>query len=60
VKPLCKRVDRVLVRWAMNKYKRLKHSVKRAREWLLTVRKHAPKLFAHWQEHKRRTMHKHV
>ena len=35
VKPLCKRVDRILVRWAMNKYKRLKRSVKRAREWLL-------------------------
>ena len=34
VKPLCKRVDRILVRWAMKKYKRLKRSVKRAREWL--------------------------
>ena len=41
VKPLCKRVDRILVRWAMNKYKRLKRSVKRAREWLLMVRKRA-------------------
>jgi hypothetical protein len=49
VKPLCKRIDRILVRWAMNKYKRLKHSAKRAREWLLMVRKRAPQMFAHWQ-----------
>ncbi len=48
VKPLCKRIDRILVRWAMNKYKRLKRSVKRAREWLRVVRKRAPRLFAHW------------
>jgi RNA-directed DNA polymerase len=49
VKPLCKRIDRILVRWAMNKYKRLKRSVKRAREWLRMVRKRAPRLFAHWE-----------
>jgi hypothetical protein len=48
VKPLCKRIDRILVRWAMNKYKRLKRSVKRAREWLRMVRERAPRLFAHW------------
>lgn len=49
VKPLCRRIDRILVRWAMNKYKRLKGSVKRAREWLRMVRKRAPRLFAHWE-----------
>ena len=49
VKPLCRRIDRILVRWAMNKYKRLKRSVKRAREWLRMVRKRAPRLFAHWE-----------
>jgi RNA-directed DNA polymerase len=49
VKPLCKRIDRILVRWAKNKYKRLKHSNKRAQEWLRMVRERAPRLFAHWE-----------
>ena len=47
--PLCKRVDRRLMRWARSKYKRLKHSKRRARAWLRGVRKRAPGLFAHWQ-----------
>jgi group II intron reverse transcriptase/maturase len=46
--PLCKRMDRYLMRWARNKYKRLKRSNKRANEWLRSVRKRAPRLFAHW------------
>ena len=49
VNPLCRRIDRILVRWAMNKYKRLKRSLKRARKWLVMVRKRAPWLFAHWE-----------
>jgi RNA-directed DNA polymerase len=47
--PLCKRVDRHLMRWARRKYQRLKHSQRRARAWLKGVRKRAPGLFAHWQ-----------
>jgi RNA-directed DNA polymerase len=48
VKPLCERIDRHLMRWAQWKYKRLKGSAKRAREWLKSVRERAPRLFAHW------------
>jgi RNA-directed DNA polymerase len=47
--PLCRRVDRHLMRWARRKYQRLKHSQRRARAWLKGVRKRAPGLFAHWQ-----------
>jgi len=47
--PLCKRIDRCLMRWARNKYKRLERSDKRAREWLHGVRERAPRLFAHWE-----------
>jgi len=46
--PLCKRIDRHLVRWARRKYKRLERSDKRARAWLKGVRQRAPGLFAHW------------
>lgn len=49
VAPLCRRIDRHLMRWARNKYKRLKRSDKRAREWLQEVRERAPLLFAHWE-----------
>ena len=46
--PLCKRIDRHLVRWARWKYKRLERSDKRAYEWLRGVRQREPRLFAHW------------
>jgi len=46
--PLCKRIDRHLMRWARQKYKRLR-SDKQARAWLIGVRTRAPGLFAHWQ-----------
>ena len=45
--PLCRRVDRHLMRWAKWKYKRLERSDKRAREWLQGVRERAPGMFAH-------------
>jgi RNA-directed DNA polymerase len=47
--PLCRRIDRHLVRWARWKYKRLERSEKRARAWLGAVRSRAPDLFAHWR-----------
>ena len=47
--PIGKRMDRHLLRWARRKYKRLKRSEKRAREWLKGVRRRTPGLFAHWK-----------
>ena len=47
--PLCRRMDRHLMRWARKKYKRLKRSDKRAREWLQGVREREPRLFAYWE-----------
>ena len=46
--PLCKRIDRHLVRWARWKYKRLASSDGRARAWLHGVSTREPELFAHW------------
>lgn len=46
--PLCKCIDRHLVRWARWKYKRLERNPKRAYAWLKGVRQRAPRLFAHW------------
>ena len=48
--PLCRRVDRHLMRWARWKYKRLERSNKRARVWLHGVRERAPGLLAHWKQ----------
>lgn len=47
--PLCKRIDRHLVRWARWKYKRLERSDRRARAWLRGVRSRTPELFVHWR-----------
>jgi len=47
--PIGRRMDRHLMRWARRKYKRLKRSEKRARQWLKGVRERAPGLFAHWE-----------
>jgi hypothetical protein len=48
VKPIGRRMDRHLMRWARQKYKRLERNDKRARAWLRGVRKRSPNLFAHW------------
>ena len=42
------RIDEHLVRWAMQKFKRLRGRVERAWAWLNAVRQHQPQLFAHW------------
>ena len=47
--PLCKRINRHLVRWAKRKYKRLARSSRRARAWLAAVVERVPRLFAHWK-----------
>jgi RNA-directed DNA polymerase len=46
---LALRIDQHLVRWAMQKHKRLRGKPLKAWAWLAAVRQHQPKLFAHWQ-----------
>ncbi|MGH8996796.1 MAG: group II intron reverse transcriptase/maturase [Acidimicrobiales bacterium] len=45
---LALRIDQHLVRWAMQKFKRLRRRPHQAWAWLNAVRKRAPRLFAHW------------
>jgi RNA-directed DNA polymerase len=45
---LAKRIDEHLVRWAMQKFKRLRGKPTKAWAWLDAVRQHQPRLFAHW------------
>jgi RNA-directed DNA polymerase len=42
------RIDQHLVRWAMQKFKRLRGKVTQAWNWLNVVRQRQPRLFAHW------------
>jgi RNA-directed DNA polymerase len=45
---LARHIDQHLLRWAMQKFKRLRGKRAQARTWLDTVRQHRPRLFAHW------------
>ncbi len=45
---LARHIDQHLLRWAMQKFKRLRGKRAKAQEWLDTVRQHQPRLFAHW------------
>jgi RNA-directed DNA polymerase len=45
---LARRIDEHLVRWAMQKFKRLRGKAAKAWAWLDAVRQHQPRLFAHW------------
>jgi RNA-directed DNA polymerase len=45
---LALRIDQHLVRWAMQKFKRLRGKIARAWEWLEAARQRQPKLFVHW------------
>jgi hypothetical protein len=47
--PIAKRIDEHLVRWAMQKFKRLRGKHMRAWDWLNAVRQRRPDLFAHWR-----------
>ncbi|HZJ50194.1 MAG TPA: group II intron maturase-specific domain-containing protein [Actinomycetota bacterium] len=49
LKPVLRRINAYLVRWAMNKYKRLRGSPQRARQWLVGVFRRQPDLFEHWR-----------
>jgi RNA-directed DNA polymerase len=45
---LARRIDEHLVRWAMQKFKRLRGNLTRAWEWLHAEQRRRPLLFAHW------------
>ena len=47
--PTLRHMNRVLVRWAMRKYKRLRRHKRRAEYWLGRIARKEPHLFAHWQ-----------
>lgn len=42
-------LNRILVRWAMRKYKKLRYHRRRAAHWLGRIALQKPKLFYHWQ-----------
>ena len=46
--PVADHLDRVIVRWAMRKYKRLRGHKSRAFAWLGRVKRERPTIFAHW------------
>ncbi len=46
--PIAEHIDRLIVRWAMRKYKRLRGHKTRAFHWLGAVKQRSPGLFAHW------------
>lgn len=43
------RLDHRIVRWARKKYRRIRGSNKRSRNWFGRVRRDHPRLFAHWE-----------
>ena len=43
-----RQLDQELVKWARQKYKKLRGHVRRARQWVAAVSRRAPHLFAHW------------
>ena len=46
---LLKRINDYLIRWAASKYKRLRRHPAKARQFLATVYRREPDLFAHWR-----------
>ena len=46
--PVAEYIDRLIVRWAMRKYKRLRGHKTRAFAWLDRVKRNRPTLFSHW------------
>ena len=47
--PFLNRLNRLLVRWAQRRHKRLRLCQRRAMRWLGRISRQAPRLFAHWQ-----------
>ena len=58
--PPLKQLDRILIKWAMRKHKKLKGHKRRATHWLWKIREQEANLFAHWmlfnQSHGPRTI----
>ena len=46
--PVAEHLDRIVVRWAMRKYKRLRGHKSRAFAWLDRLKRDRPGLFVHW------------
>ena len=46
---IARRIDEHLLRWAMQKFKRLRGKPARAWAWLRAARQHQPTMFAHWE-----------
>ncbi len=47
--PTMRELDRDLVLWAKQKYKKLRGHLRRATHWIARISRSAPELFAHWQ-----------
>ena len=47
--PILRHLNRILVRWAMRKFKRFRRHRKRAEYWLGEIAQRQPWLFPHWQ-----------
>jgi RNA-directed DNA polymerase len=47
--PIFDQLNRILLKWAMRKYKKLRNRKRRARYWLGRIAIRQPYLFAHWQ-----------
>ena len=47
--PVLRHLDRILVKWAMRKYKRLRRHQRRATHWLRRIAKKESNMFAHWK-----------
>jgi RNA-directed DNA polymerase len=43
-----RQLDQELVRWACQKYKKLRRYTGRARQWVAALSRRSPELFAHW------------
>ena len=52
--PTMRELDRDLVFWAKQKYKKLRRHLRRATHWIARISRAAPELFAHWQMGARR------
>ncbi len=48
LRPLLRRIDLYVIRWARRKFKRLRYKTRGARDWLARLCRAKPKLFAHW------------
>jgi len=45
-----KYINKALLKWVINKYKKLRKSKAKARKWLARIAKTSPELFVHWKK----------